>query len=74
MGLIDQMIAMALHQSYVTQWHSFTLISCYAIVFSFILMFTDNWFRFCMMALCIVSVYLLNHMKQLSTITKFCAW
>jgi len=37
------MTAMALHQFYVTQVHPlFTLISYYAIVFSFILVFTDN--------------------------------
>jgi len=36
------MTAMVLHQSYMTQRHSlFTLISCYAIVFSFTPMFTD---------------------------------
>jgi len=43
---------MVLHQSYVTQWHSvFTLIKYFAIVFSFIAMFTENWFTFHMMAL-----------------------
>jgi len=35
---------MVLHQSYMTQYHSlFTLISYYATVFSFALMFTDGW-------------------------------
>jgi len=39
------MTAMVLHQSYMTQHLSlFTLISCYAIVFSFALMYTDGWF------------------------------
>jgi len=52
------MTAIVLHQSYTTQCHSlFTLISYYAIVFSFILMFTDNWSPYCAMALCIALVY-----------------
>jgi len=39
------MTAMVPHQSYMTQYHFlFTLISYYAIVFSFALMFTDGWF------------------------------
>jgi len=33
------------------------LISYFAIVFSFILMFTDNWFPYFAMAFCIISVY-----------------
>ena len=38
------------HQSYMTQCHSlFALISYYAIVFSFILMFTDSWFTYWVM-------------------------
>jgi len=35
----------------------FTLVSYFAIVNSFILMFTGNWYPCCAMALCIVSVY-----------------
>jgi len=39
------MTVMVFHQSYRTQFHSlFTLISYYAIIFSFALMFTDGWF------------------------------
>jgi len=39
------MTAMVLHQSCMSQYHSlFTLISYYAIIFSFALMFTDGWF------------------------------
>jgi len=39
------MAAMFFHQSYMTQYRSlFTLISYYAIIFSFALMFTDGWF------------------------------
>jgi len=37
--------------------HWFKLISYFAIVLSFILISTDNWLHFCMMALYIVSVY-----------------
>jgi len=45
MGLVDQMTAMVLHQSYVTQRNSlFTLISYYVIVCSFALMFANGWF------------------------------
>jgi len=52
------MTSMVLHQSYMTQYHSlFTLISCYAIVFSFAVMFTDGWFTYCGMAFCIASAY-----------------
>jgi len=43
------MTAMVLHQSYVTQHHSVfvcSLIACYAIVFSFAVLFTDGWFKF----------------------------
>jgi len=46
------------HQTYVTEWHSlFTLISYSASVFSFILISTDDWLLFCMIALCVFSVY-----------------
>jgi len=46
-------------------WHYlFTLISYFAIVFSFILMFTDDWCPYCTMAFCIVSVFWLSPMKQ----------
>jgi len=52
------MTAMFVHQSYMTQCHSlFTLISNYAIVFSFALMFTDSWLTYCAMAFCITAVY-----------------
>jgi len=34
-------------------------------------MFTDNWFPFSMMALCLVSVYWLSHMKQKIDSTRF---
>jgi len=41
------MASMVFHQSYVTQWQSlFTFISSLAMVFSFILIFTDNWLYF----------------------------
>jgi len=40
------------------------LINYFAIFFSFSLMFTNNWFPYCAMALCIVSVYYLSQMKQ----------
>ena len=52
-----------------TQFHSlFTLPSYYAIVFLFyfILMFNDNCFSYCAMALCIGSVNWLSRMKQQS--------
>jgi len=59
------MNSMAFHQSHVTQWQSlFTLINYLAIVFSFILISTDNRFLPCMMAFRIVSSYYLSHMKQ----------
>jgi len=59
------MTAIVFHQSYVTQYHSlFTLISYYALVFSFALMFTDGWFTWCVIAFRIASAYLLSHMKQ----------
>ena len=46
-GLVDQMIAMVLNQSYVTQWRSlFTLISYFGIISSFFPNSTDNWFFF----------------------------
>jgi len=46
-------------------WHFwFTLISCFAIVFSSVSIITDNCFSYCAMALCITSVYSLSHMKQ----------
>ena len=52
------MIAMVLHQSYMTQYQSlFTLINCYAIVFSFALMLTDGRFTLGAMAFCIASAY-----------------
>jgi len=52
------MTAMVFHQFYMTQHHSlFTLISCYDIIFSFALMFTDRWFTSCAMAFCIASAY-----------------
>jgi len=41
-------------------WHSVTLFqmtSYLAILFSFILIFTDSWFLFCSMAFCIVSAH-----------------
>jgi len=39
------MAVMVLYQSYMTQYHSlFTLISYYALIFSFALMFIDGWF------------------------------
>jgi len=41
------MTNMVFHKSYMTQLHSMLkLISYYAIVFSFILIFTDSWFPF----------------------------
>jgi len=40
------------------------LINYYAIVLSFMLIFTDNWFPYCAMALYIVSTYQMSHMKQ----------
>jgi len=58
------MATMVFHQSYVTQWHSlFKLISYIAIAWTFILIFTDNWFPYCAMALFLVSAYYLSHMK-----------
>jgi len=40
------------------QYHSLlTMISYYAIVFSFALMFTDSWFTQGVLALCIASAY-----------------
>jgi len=46
------MTATVVHQSYMTQCHAlFTLISYFAIAFSFIVTFTDNWFPCCAMAL-----------------------
>jgi len=48
MGLVDQMTATVFHQSYMTRHLSlFTLISYYAIVFSFALMFANGWFLAC---------------------------
>jgi len=39
------MTPMVFHQSCMTQYHSlFTLVSYYAIIFSFALMFIDGWF------------------------------
>jgi len=39
------MTAMVIQQSYMIQYHSlFELISYYAIIVSFALMFTDGWF------------------------------
>jgi len=45
-GMVDYMTAMVvLYRFYVTQCHSlFTLTSYFTIVFSFTLMFTNNWF------------------------------
>jgi len=40
------------------------LINYYAIVLSFMLIFTDNWFPYCAMTLYIVSTYKMSHMKQ----------
>ena len=55
MGLVEQMSAMVFHQSYVKQLQSwFTLINYLAIVFSLILISTNNWLLICMMAFCIV--------------------
>jgi len=54
-------IAMVLHKSYMTRFS--TLISCYANVFSFILIFTNNWLPYCAMAFRIVFVYWLSHKK-----------
>jgi len=52
------MTTMVLHQAYMTQCHPlFTLISYYVILFSFTLLFTDNWFIYCAIALCVTSVY-----------------
>jgi len=49
------MSAMVFHQSYVKQLQSwFTLINYLAIVFSLILISTNNWLLICMMAFCIV--------------------
>jgi len=51
----------------ISRLHSHSLfkpISYSAIVFSFILIFTDNRFSYCAIALCIVSAYWLSHMKQ----------
>jgi len=56
--MVDYITTIVLHQSYRTQCHSlFTLITYYGILFSFIIMFTDNWFTYCAMALCIISIY-----------------
>jgi len=41
--LVDRMSAMVLHQSYMTQCHSFTMISYHAFVFSFIYILMFNW-------------------------------
>jgi len=47
-----------LHQAYMTQCHPLlTLISYCVILFSFTLMFIDNWFIYCAVALCVASVY-----------------
>jgi len=43
------------HQSYMTQRHY--VLSYYAVVFSFVLIFSDIWFPYCTMGLCIVSAY-----------------
>jgi len=59
------MTSTLLHQSYVTQWHFLLkLISYFAIVFLFVLMFTDNRFPYCSMALPIASLSWLSHIKQ----------
>jgi len=45
MGLVEQMTATVFRQSYMTQRPSlFTLISYYASVFSFALIFANGWF------------------------------
>jgi len=46
------MTATVLHEAYMTQYHSFTLITFYAIVLSFALMFTDGWFTCMRWLLC----------------------
>jgi len=53
-----------LYQSCATRWHFvLKLISYFAIMFLFILMFTNNRFSYWAMAFYIDSVYLLSHMK-----------
>jgi len=58
------MTGTVLHQSYMTQRPSlFALISCYAIVFSFALMFANGWFAKCD-GFYGASACWLSHMKQ----------
>jgi len=63
-GSVDQMTATVFRQSYMTQRPSlFTLISYYAIVFSFALIFANGWFTACD-GFYGASAYRLSHMKQ----------
>jgi len=63
--MVESMTNVVFHQSYMTQPHFLLkLIHYYVIVLSFILIFIDNWFPYCTMALCIVSAFYLSHMKQ----------
>jgi len=63
-GLVDQMTAMVFRQSYMIQRPSLlTLISYYAIVFSFALMFANGWFIACD-GFYGASACWLSHMKQ----------
>jgi len=62
--LVDQITATVFRQSYMTQRPSLlTPISCYAIVFSFALIFANGWFAACD-GFYGASACWLSHMKQ----------
>jgi len=63
MGLVGPKTAMVLHQSYMTQPHSWlTLISCFAVVSSFT--FHWKWVNFCAMVLCLTFRYVNSSVRM----------
>jgi len=62
--MVDQMTTNVFRQSYMTQRSSlFKLISYYAVVFSFALIFANGWLTACE-GFYGASAYWLSHMKQ----------
>jgi len=62
--MVDQMTTNVFRQSYMTQRSSlFKLISYYAVVFSFALIFANGWLTACK-GFYGASAYWLSHMKQ----------